>query len=77
MESSSGLIFDIENNAWVCFFICIGTIELLNYLYSVCKKRNQVQKEQNQTTAHKDNKQKEVDLGLIPALYNSLKEWRM
>ena len=30
-------------------------------------------KEENQTTAQKDNKRKEVDLGLIPAIYNSLK----
>ena len=30
-------------------------------------------KEENQTTAQQDNKQKEVDLGLIPAIYNSLK----
>jgi len=77
MESSSGLIFDIENNGWVCFFFCIGTIELLNYLYSVYKKRNLVKTENNPVITNNENQQEEVDLGLIPALYNSFKEWRM
>jgi len=77
MESSRGLIFDIENNAWVCFFLCIGTIELLNYLYSIYRTSNQVDTEDNLADAQKQNTQKEINLGLIPAIYNSLREWRM
>jgi len=77
MESSSGLIFDIENNAWVCFFFCIGIIELLNYLYSVYQKRTLVKSAESSELAQESNNQEEINLGLIPAIYNSLKEWRM